>query len=140
MSRVLLASLGGGRLRLGQAALTLVLVSGHRLSVCNREGGQGFSNTLGFCCLHLNTHRGSLSHTQVGCTGAQRPGREKKVGEGKALCTKQPRGRGDSGRGQLRKGGRALRSRWWQEEKKDAGLNEAGKKTMKREKDESGKD
>lgn len=56
------------------------------------------------------------------------------------MCTKQQRGRGDGGRGQLRKGGRALRSRWWQEEKEDAGLNDAGKKNMKWEKDESGKD
>lgn len=36
--------------------------------------------------------------------------------------------------------GRVLRSREWQEEKEDAGFIDAGKKNMKWEKDESGKD
>lgn len=56
------------------------------------------------------------------------------------MCIKQQRGRGDGGRWQLRKGGRALRSRGWQEEKEDAGFIDTGKKNMKWEKDESGKD
>lgn len=53
---------------------------------------------------------------------------------------KAAKGRGDGRRWQLRKAGRALRSREWQEEKEDAGFMDAGKKSMKWEKDESGKD
>lgn len=43
---------------------------------------------------------------------------EKELRRRKTLCTKQQRKRGDSGRGQLRKGSRALRSRYSRKKRK----------------------